>query len=157
MSQALQDAWTLIRQVNKYIVEREPWKLAKDPANTELLNQTLYRGADALRVIAALVDPVMPEAAGRIRRMLGLDVEQWTTLRAGTLAPGTRLGEVEPLFPRLEKTVEELRSMTTGNESAPTPAPSTAAPATTAHGRRTPLHRPAGRPRAMVTSPSTTS
>ena len=34
VSQALQDAWTLIRQVNKYIVEREPWKLAKDAANT---------------------------------------------------------------------------------------------------------------------------
>ena len=78
--------------VNKYIVEREPWKLAKDAANTDLLNQTLYRGADALRVIAALVDPVMPDAAGRIRRMLGLGVESWTTLRAGTLAPGTRLG-----------------------------------------------------------------
>ena len=59
---------TSIRQVNKYIVEREPWKLAKDAANTDLLNQTLYHGADALRVIAALVDPVMPDAAGRIRR-----------------------------------------------------------------------------------------
>ena len=127
VSQALQDAWTLIRQVNKYIVEREPWKLAKDPKNADILNQTLYRGADALRVIAALVDPVMPDAAVRIRRMLGLGSEPWTTLRAGTLAPGTKLGDVEPLFPRLEKTVEELRSMTTGNESAPTPPPSAAA------------------------------
>ena len=117
VSQALQDAWTLIRQVNKYIVEREPWKLAKDAANADLLDQTLYGGADALRVIAALVDPVMPDAAGRIRRMLGIGPESWTTLRAGTLAPGTRLGDVEPLFPRLEKTVEELRNMTTGNES----------------------------------------
>jgi methionyl-tRNA synthetase len=135
VSQALQDAWTLVRQVNKYIVEREPWKLAKDPTNTDLLNQTLYRGADALRVIAALVDPVMPDAAARIRRMLGLGAESWTTLRAGALAPGTKLGDVEPLFPRLEKTVEELRNMSTGNEStspspAPAPAPATPAPAT---------------------------
>jgi methionyl-tRNA synthetase len=129
VSQALQDAWTLVRQVNKYIVEREPWKLAKDPKNADVLNQTLYRGADALRVIAALVDPVMPDAAARIRRMLGLDSESWTTLRAGTLPPGTRLGDVEPLFPRLEKTVEELRNMTTGNESAPAPPPPVPAPA----------------------------
>ena len=129
VSQGLQDAWTLIRQVNKYIVEREPWKLAKDATNADLLNQTLYRGADALRVIAALVDPVMPDAAGRIRRMLGLGIESWTTLRAGALAPGTRLGDVEPLFPRLEKSVEELRNMTTENESATPPPSAPAAPA----------------------------
>jgi methionyl-tRNA synthetase len=128
VSLALQDTWTLVRHVNKYIVEREPWKLAKDVTNTDVLNQTLYRGADALRVIAALVDPVMPDAASRIRRMLGVTSEAWTSLRAGSLAPGTKLGDVEPLFPRIEKTVEELRTMT-GNESAPPPAPPAAAPA----------------------------
>ena len=103
ISLALQDTWELVRRVNKYIVEREPWTLAKDVTNTDVLNQTLYHGADALRVIAALVDPVMPDAAARIRRMLGVTSEPWTTLRAGALAPGTKLGDVEPLFPRIEK------------------------------------------------------
>ena len=135
VSLALQDTWTLVRHVNKYIVEREPWKLAKDVTNTDVLNQTLYHGADALRVIAALVDPVMPDAAARIRRMLGVTSEPWTTLRAGGIAPGTKLGDVEPLFPRIEKSLEELRNMSTGNESAPTPppaaAPSAAAPSVT--------------------------
>jgi methionyl-tRNA synthetase len=125
VSLALQDTWSLVRHVNKYIVEREPWTLAKDAKNTDVLNQTLYRAADALRVIAALVEPVIPDAASRIRRMLGVGAaETWTTLRAGTLTPGTRLGDVEPLFPRIEKTVEELRSMTTGNEPPATPPPS---------------------------------
>ena len=80
-----------------------------------LLDTTLYHSADALRVIAALIDPVMPEAAERIRRMLGRRrQEQWTDLtRRARCAPGTRLGAIEPLFPRIEKTVEELRSMTT--------------------------------------------
>ena len=127
VSLALQDAWTLVRHVNKYIVEREPWRLAKDVTNTDVLNQTLYRGADALRVIAALIDPVMPDAAARIRRMLGVSSESWSSLRAGGLVPGTKLGDVEPLFPRIEKTVEELRRMT-GNESAPPPAQPAAAP-----------------------------
>src|SRR5258705_1528916 len=53
----------------------------------------------------------MPEAASRIRTMLGIPQERWTDLRAGTLVPGTKLGPVEALFPRIEKTVEELRSM----------------------------------------------
>jgi methionyl-tRNA synthetase len=149
VSLALQDTWTLVRHVNKYIVEREPWKLAKDVTNTDVLNQTLYRGADALRVIAALVDPVMPDAASRIRRMLGVASESWTTLRAGSLAPGTKLGDVEPLFPRIEKNLEELRTMSTGNESAPTPpAPSAAAP------KAAPAAQAAAAPAAQAPTPA---
>jgi methionyl-tRNA synthetase len=149
VSLALQDTWTLVRHVNKYIVEREPWKLAKDVTNTDVLNQTLYRGADALRVIAALVDPVMPDAASRIRRMLGVASESWTTLRAGSLAPGTKLGDVEPLFPRIEKNLEELRTMSTGNESARTPpAPSAAAP------KAAPAAHAAAAPAAQAPTPA---
>jgi methionyl-tRNA synthetase len=97
--------------LNGYIVGREPWKLAKRPEDRALLETTLYHAADALRVIAALVDPVMPESAGRIRTMLGVQQEPWTDLKANSLRPGTRLGTIEPLFPRIEKTVEELRQM----------------------------------------------
>jgi methionyl-tRNA synthetase len=119
---ALQDTWELISAVNKYIVEREPWALAKKPEQRATLQATLYHAADALRVIAALIDPVMPGAAIRIRAMLGVPQEQWTTLKPGTLAPGTRLGTIEPLFPRMEKTLEELRAM--AENSADTSAPS---------------------------------
>jgi methionyl-tRNA synthetase len=109
---ALQTTWeVLIRSINQYIVQREPWALAKKPDQRAKLEATLYHSADALRVTAALIDPIMPEAAERIRRMLGVKQEQWTDLQAGTLVPGTRLGPIEPLFPRIEKTVEELRSM----------------------------------------------
>jgi methionyl-tRNA synthetase len=87
-----------------------------------VLDGTLYRAADALRITAALVDPVMPQAAERIRGMLGIRQEQWQGLRPGTLTSGTRLGETAPLFPRIEKTVEELRGMTSQDNSA-APAP----------------------------------
>jgi methionyl-tRNA synthetase len=117
LSVALQAIWdVLVRGVNQYIVRREPWRLAKKPEDRALLETTLYRSADALRVIAALVDPVMPEAAERIRRMLGVQQEQWTDLKPNTLRAGTRLGAIEPLFPRIEKNVEELRAMTTEGE-----------------------------------------
>jgi methionyl-tRNA synthetase len=124
VSLALQEIWSLIGLVNKYIVEREPWKLAKDAAQADLLDRSLYHAADTLRVVAALIEPVMPETAARIRGMLGIQGESWTVLASGTLVPGTQMGAVQPLFPRIEKTIEELRGMTTGNESAPTsPAP----------------------------------
>ena len=120
---ALQQAWELIRAVNKYIVEREPWTLAKKAEQRAVLESTLYHSADALRIIAALIDPVMPDAAARIRSMLGVAQERWTALKPGTLAAGTRLGAVEPLFPRIEKTLEELRAMSTDTPTPPPAAP----------------------------------
>ena len=110
---ALHVTWDLIRSMNQYIVQREPWTLAKKPEQRARLEATLYHAADALRVTAALIDPVMPGAAERIRLMLGVPQEPWTALRASTLPAGTRLGAIQPLFPRIEKTVEELRAMAT--------------------------------------------
>ena len=143
ISLALQETWELIRLVNQYIVKREPWVLAKKADQRAVLETTLFHSADALRVTAALIDPVMPDAATRIRRMLGIAQERWSGLKAATLAPGTTLGAIEPLFPRIEKTVEELRAMTgndTGTPAAPpapptpasAPAPTPAAPTPTA-------------------------
>jgi len=143
MSVALQETWELISLLNKYLVEREPWALAKKPEAAPLLDLTLYHAADTLRVIAALIEPVMPQATARIRTMLGTAPEQWTGLAPATLAAGTPLGATEPLFPRIEQTIEELRAMsdTSVPESpaaapaAPTPAPAVtpaAVPATVA-------------------------
>lgn len=135
-SAALRGVWELISALNKYIVSREPWALAKAPASRPLLDATLYNAADALRVVAALVEPVMPQSAQRIRKMLGSPAESWLDLQPGTLKAGTRLGPIEPLFPRMEHTVSELRAMSdsgggpTPPPAAPTgPAPAAGAPA----------------------------
>ena len=74
-SQALREIWELISALNKYIVAREPWALAKEPEPRPLLEATLYNAADALRVVAALIEPVMPATAARIRTMLGIEAE----------------------------------------------------------------------------------
>jgi len=55
--------------------------------------------------------------------MIGVEAEPWTVLASGTLTPGTQLGAVEPLFPRIEKTVEDLRGMTSAHDSTPPPQP----------------------------------
>jgi methionyl-tRNA synthetase len=132
ITDSLQETWELVRVVNQYIVKREPWALAKKLDQRATLEATLYHAADTLRVVAALVDPVMPGAAERIRRMLGVQQEQWTGLKAGTLPAGTRLGTIEPLFPRIEKTIEELRAMsdsaTTSPDTTPAAGAASAAP-----------------------------
>jgi methionyl-tRNA synthetase len=120
-SGALRDIWSLISDLNKYIVTREPWTLAKDPARRPVLEATLGNSADVLRVVAALIEPVMPSTSSRIRRMLGIAAETWVGLTAGSLPAGAKLGTIEPLFPRMEHTVEELRQMA-DNQPTNTPA-----------------------------------
>ena len=141
-SAALREVWGLISDLNKYIVTREPWTLAKNPESRPRLEATLYNAADALRVIAALIEPVMPSTSERIRKMIGVGAEGWTELKPGTLRAGSTLGPIEPLFPRMEHSVEELRKMAdapnpdlSAGASAkaeprvPSPEPRTASPA----------------------------
>ena len=82
-SGALREVWSLISDLNKYIVTREPWVLAKNPDLRPVLDATLGNAADVLRVVAALIEPVMPSTSARIRGMLGIAAENWVGLRAG--------------------------------------------------------------------------
>lgn len=127
-SSALREIWALISALNKYIVTREPWSLAKRADQRPLLDTTLYNAADVLRIVATLIEPVMPSTTGRIRTMLGIPAEAWTDLRAGTLKPGTTLGPIEPLFPRMEHSVDELRKMADTGASGGAPSAESAAP-----------------------------
>jgi methionyl-tRNA synthetase len=137
-SQALRDIWEVIGLTNKYIATREPWALAKDPQKKEELHTVLFQSANALRAVGALIEPVMPSTAIRIRKMLGVAAEDWNAVKAGRLKAGTRLGQVEPLFPRIEKTVEELRQMSDQNPApAAVPAPAPSAPPAPADNRIT--------------------
>jgi methionyl-tRNA synthetase len=54
--------------------------------------------------------------------MLGVQLQSWSALKPNMLEPGTRLGAIEPLFPRIEKTLEELRTMSTQESPAVGPA-----------------------------------
>jgi methionyl-tRNA synthetase len=105
--------------------------LAKQPAGRPTLDAALGNAADVLRVVAALIEPVMPSTTERVRKMLGIEAELWSGLGAGALTPGVRLGAIEPLFPRMEHTVEELRNMTEQSQPAnagPSPAEPAAEP-----------------------------
>ena len=131
LSVALRAIWDVIGATNRYIVAKEPWKLAKDGGQRADLEATLYAAADALRVIAELVAPFMPDTSSRMLGMLGVAAHHtaWTTLRAGTLAAGTKFGAIDALFPRIELSVEELRRMSEDtNRPTPTAGPPTGSP-----------------------------
>ena len=84
-SLALRDIWDLISLTNKYIATREPWALAKDPSRKQELDAVLYLSADVLRLVAGLIEPVMPDATSRVRKMLGIESENWEQLATSRL------------------------------------------------------------------------
>src|SRR5215813_3784010 len=134
-SRALESAWSLIGSVNKYLVEQEPWIVAEkegEEARARLAT-ILYTAAEALRIVAALVHPVIPDSTGRIWNQLGLgDVSRFALadLKWGQLPLGGKLGKVEPVFPRADKTtIERMQQMEQEGSNQPSPAPSSPAPA----------------------------
>ena len=162
-SRALENVWSLVSGVNKYIVENEPWQLGeqKDEASLARLATVLYTSAEALRIITALLYPVLPSATARIWSQLGLgDIANFrlTELTWGQLKLGTKLGKVEAVFPRAEKNAiermqeaEQNRASSSVSSSAPAAATGTIAeqPATQAAAGGAPAPVPSG------TSPTT--
>jgi methionyl-tRNA synthetase len=96
---------TAVREANRYIGVRAPWKQAKEE-DKQPLYDTLYVSLEALRVCAALLTPVMPGKMADLRRQIGCGEGEPAVadLRVfGKLVPGTKLPESEGLFPRAEK------------------------------------------------------
>ena len=114
-SRALEEAWAIVAHVDKMISDAKPWNLAKDESQKQTLNAVLYRAAEALRWLCVLLYPVMPNATSGIYQQLGLTGElsrlDPARLKWGELAEDTQIGEVTPLFPRIDKakTMEEIR------------------------------------------------
>ena len=113
-SRALEEAWAIVAHVDKMISEAKPWGLAKDESQKQTLGAVLYRAAEALRWLCVLLYPVMPNSTSGIYQQLGLigDPSRLdpARLKWGELAEGTQIGEVQPLFPRIDKakTMEEI-------------------------------------------------
>ncbi len=106
-SRALETIWRLIAEVDKYLVIQQPWAMAQDPSESGRLATVLYTAAEGLRIVTVLAHSVLPQATQRIWEQLGLPGEvarqRVEELKWGQLAPGTRIGRVEPVFPRVQK------------------------------------------------------
>jgi methionyl-tRNA synthetase len=118
-SKALEAVWALISAVDKFIVQRAPWKLARqnDEQSPALLNSTLYTAAEALRIATALLYPVLPQSTPKIWSQLGMlepiDQVRFDALQWGGLQAGQKIGEVAAVFPRIEAkdAIDKMRAL----------------------------------------------
>jgi methionyl-tRNA synthetase len=96
----------LIRAANSFIEDRAPWKLNK-AGDADAVARVLGDCLEALRIVALLASPVVPNAAGDLWRRLGLagtpEAQRLPAAAAwGQLPAGAQLEKGEPLFPRKE-------------------------------------------------------
>jgi methionyl-tRNA synthetase len=112
-SEALKALWVLVAETDGYLTANAPWKRPTDRPEAEhiaLQARVLATAAEAIRIITALVYPILPESAAKVWLQLGqgeiADAAQnafLTQINWGGLHAGTHFAEPAPLFPRAEK------------------------------------------------------
>ena len=127
-------AYQLVDAANVFIADNAPWKLAKDPGNAARLDAVLFEAAEAVRVAAVLLRPVMPSSCDEILRRIGapvtgaalrLDHARWQSAGDRATVQGP------PMWPR-----SEPKEITVTEPAAPAPAPEAAAAAAPAADAR---------------------
>jgi methionyl-tRNA synthetase len=161
-SEALKSLWVLVGETDGYLTANAPWK--KPPERTEeehLKHQArvLATAAEAIRIITALVYPILPESAAKVWKQLGQgDIAEaakkafLTDVAWGGLKAGTRFGEPAPLFPRAEKdAVERMQNLEDENNRSAVEAVSGNSDA--GDSDSTPTSSPKAAPSALGVSP----
>jgi len=104
LDQGLAEILNAVKRVNKYLEEKQPWTLARDPDKAGV-NAVMYVAAESLRILSQLLEPVLPSKMAELRTTLGLrgpcalaELKQF-----GLFPAGREVAEPGPLFPRIER------------------------------------------------------
>jgi methionyl-tRNA synthetase len=99
LTQALEEAWSLVRRLNRYVEETRPWDLAADEADPERLDEVLYNLAEGLRVTTLMLAPYLPQTSERLLAALGEESRELAEL--GSRPGGQSVERIPPLFPKV--------------------------------------------------------
>jgi len=114
VSEAIETTLQYIRSVNKYMETMAPWKLAK--SDKDAAGKVLFTAAEALRISAVLLAPVMPN---RTQIVLETFNAAGSSLGWGGLTPGKSLNKHDVLFPRIDVKKPEKPSQSNGKKTEP--------------------------------------
>jgi methionyl-tRNA synthetase len=147
-SRALELIWSIIAAADKYLTTEQPWSLGTSDADQQRRGTILWLTAEVLRIVTALAHPVLPESTAKVWKLLGqtgnIASLELDNLRWGQLLAGVKLGELQPLFPRVEKNeaMERIEAMENQSQK-PAAAPAPVAPATAPTAAAAPAAAPA--------------
>ena len=114
VNEAIETTLQYIRSVNKYMETMAPWKLAK--SDNDAAGKVLFTAAEALRISAVLLAPVMPN---RTQIVLETFNAAGSRLEWGGLTPGKSLKKHDVLFPRIDVKKPEKPSQSNGKKTEP--------------------------------------
>ncbi len=109
---------------NVYFDHKKPWALIKDKEKKEELETTLYCSLQAIKALALISFPIMPETAEKIRKLIGfttsLESNTWDNIMKEELENGKNILEPHTLFTKIEDTqiASEIAKL---EENAPLP------------------------------------
>lgn len=103
VADAIEAVLNLAKRSNKYIDETMPWALAKDESKKARLGTVLYNLLEAIRYIAVLLSPFMPETAEKIFAQMNCDIKDYDSLESfGGTKAGVKVGNAVALFARID-------------------------------------------------------
>jgi len=105
MHLALEKIWLMLGEANRYFSVQQPWVLRKSESEADQarFRTALYVTCEVVRIAALLIQPVMPESAGKLLDLLSQPEDQRTFAAVATrLAPGTALPPPTGVFPRYQ-------------------------------------------------------
>jgi methionyl-tRNA synthetase len=100
LTNALDETWTCVRRLNRYVEEQAPWLLAKDPERAADLDRVLGTLVEGLRVVSVLLHAYLPDSTVKLLDALGAPELSLAGARFGA----GRIRKVQPLEPLFPKT-----------------------------------------------------
>ncbi|MFC9893651.1 methionine--tRNA ligase [Nocardia sp. NPDC127579] len=101
MHLALDAIWKVLAETNRYFSAQAPWALRKSgtPEDLARMATVLYVTLEVVRIVAILVQPVLPGSSAKILDLLAQESRTFAALPT-PLTPGTPLPAPEPVYPR---------------------------------------------------------
>jgi methionyl-tRNA synthetase len=130
-------AFRLVDATNVHIADSAPWTLAGDPSRADRLTQVLFDAAEAVRLAAVLLSPVVPTSSHEILRRVGAASEALSLDRDGLWRAEQEriLEQGPPLWPRFDtkrtkepSVSDKVPAPASSQPEAPQPAPHSADP-----------------------------
>ena len=100
---SVNDLIDLARTGNKYLADKEPWKLHKEN-NINEVKQILYISLETCALLSILSEPFIPRSAQKIREILNIKLIPWTKLSSEKkiIEPGHTIKKSYLIFRKVE-------------------------------------------------------
>ncbi len=117
---------TIGDRANKFVDEKAPWKLRKDPDRQQELQDVCTIALNVYRQMVIYLAPILPKLAEDSAALLNENAADWTFESVKTPLAGTQVNEFTHLMSRMEEKAIEAMIEETREENKPEETPADA-------------------------------